>query len=89
LSSTFRLGEDNQVHDTQYQIISGKSSDEEKSRKRDEGSARRVKTARRGSSQQAESWGTRTRYQDREYYDSWHPSARGQDGGYLFGDHYP
>jgi penicillin-binding protein 1A len=85
----FRLGEDNQVHDTQYQIISGKSSDEERSRKRDEGSARRVKTARRSSSQQAESWGTRTRYQDRDYYDSWHPSARGQDGGYLFGDHYP
>src|SRR6516225_8127167 len=76
----FRLGDDNQVHDTQYQIISGKSSDEEKSRKRDEGSARRVKTARRSSSPPAESWGTRTRYQDRDYYDSWHPSARGQDG---------
>ena len=84
----FRLGQDNQVHDTQYQIISGKSSDDERSRKRDESSARSVKTARRSSSQQADSWGSRTRFQDRSYYDYWHPSARGQDTG-LSGDHYP
>jgi penicillin-binding protein 1A len=85
----FRLGEDNQVHDTQYQIISGKSSDDERSRKRDEGGARSVKTVRRSASQQAESWGSRARFQDRNYYDYWHPSARGQDAGYLSGDHYP
>ena len=86
----FRLGPDNKVHDTQYQVVSGQSSDDERSAKRNEGNARRGEAsqrtnARRNSRQQAEGSGSRNS-QVRNYYNYW---QRGQDTGYLSGDHYP
>jgi membrane carboxypeptidase/penicillin-binding protein len=96
----FRLGPDDEVHDTQYQIVSGRSSDDERSAKRNEGTARSVArneasrrtSPRRNSNQQTEGWGSRTRaqvrnYQVRDYYDYWQPIQR-QNGSYLSGDHY-
>jgi penicillin-binding protein 1A len=98
----FRLGPDDTVHDTQYQIVSGRSSDDERSARRNEGAARSVArketsrrtSARRNSTQQAEGWGSRSKVQVRDhsqgrnYYNYWQPIQR-QDAGYLSGDHYP
>ena len=65
----FRRGPDDQVHDTQYQLVSGHSSDNERSGKHSESSVRAVKPgegyrwarARRNNTQQAEGRGSRTR----------------------------
>jgi penicillin-binding protein 1A len=98
----FRLGPDDKVHDTQYQIMSGQSSDDERSAKRNESNARsaarndtaRRTNVRRNSTQQAEGWGSRSRpqvrdySQGRNYYNYWQP-IHGQNAGYLSGDHYP
>ena len=98
----FRLGPDDQVHDTQYQIVSGRSSDDERSAKRNEGDARSVArnaasrrtSARRNSNQKAEGWGSRSKpqvrdySQGRNYYNYWQP-IQGRNSGYLSGDHYP
>jgi penicillin-binding protein 1A len=83
----FRLGPDNKVHDTQYQVVSGQSSDDERGAKRSvkRSDASQRTTARRNSSQQAEGWGSRNS-QDRNYYNYW---QRGQDASYLWRDHYP
>ena len=85
----FRLGPDDKVHDTQYQVVSGQSSDDEHSAKRKPGPARSEASqrtnARRNSSQQTEGSGSRNS-QVRNYYNYW---QRGQDLGYLSGDHYP
>jgi penicillin-binding protein 1A len=86
----FRLGSDNKVHDTQYQVVSSQSSDDERSAKRSEGNARRSEapqrtSARRNSVQHAEGRESRN-FQDRNYYNYW---QRGRDTGYLSGDHYP
>src|SRR6516164_1257638 len=86
----FRLGPDNKVHDTQYQVVSSQSSDEDRSTKRNESSTRRGEVSqrtspRRNSNQHAEGWGWRNS-QDRNYYNYW---QRGRDTGYLSGDHYP
>ena len=99
----FRRGPDDQVHDTQYQLVSGHSSDNERSDKHSESSVRAVKPgegyrwarARRNNTQQAEGRGSRTRSQARDYsqtrgyYNYWQQPVRGQDTGYLSGDHYP
>ena len=83
----FRLGPDNKVHDTQYQVVSGQSSDDERGAKRGvkRNDASQRTSARRNSSQQAEGWGSRNS-QDRNYYNYW---QRGQDASYLWRDHYP
>jgi penicillin-binding protein 1A len=92
----FRRGPDNEVHDTQYQIISGQSSDSERnSRTAKRTDAYQRTGARRSNSQQADSAGPRTRSQARaysqvrNYYNYWQPGIRGQDSGYFSGDHYP
>jgi membrane carboxypeptidase/penicillin-binding protein len=98
----FRLGQDNKVHDTQYQIVSDRSADDERSAKRNEGKARTGTRneayqhirARRNNNQQAEGWGSRSKVQvrnhsqGRNYYNYWLP-IQGQNAGYLSGDHYP
>ena len=98
----FRLGPDDQVHDTQYQIVSGRSSDDERSVKRNKGDARSVvrneasrrTSGRRSSNQQAEGGGSRSKpqvrdySQGRNYYNYWQP-IQGRNSGYLSGDHYP
>jgi membrane carboxypeptidase/penicillin-binding protein len=83
----FRLGPDNKVHDTQYQVVSGQSSDDERGAKRGakRSDASQRTSVRRNSSQQAEGWGSRNS-QDRNYYNYW---QRGQDASYLWRDHYP
>ena len=97
----FRLGPDDQVHDTQYQIVSGRPSDDERSVKRNKGDARSVArnegrrtSGRRSSNQQAEGGGSRSKpqvrdySQGRNYYNYWQP-IQGRNSGYLSGDHYP
>jgi penicillin-binding protein 1A len=86
----FRLGPDNKVHDTQYQVVSSQSSDDDRGTKRSEGNTRRGEASkrtsvRRISNQHVEGWESRN-FQDRSYYNYW---QRGRDTGYLSGDHYP
>jgi penicillin-binding protein 1A len=85
----FRLGPDNKVHDTQYQVVSSQSSDDERGAKRSERNVRRSEASQRTNvrrNQQAEGWGSRGKLQVRNYYNYW---QRGQDSGYLSSDHYP
>jgi penicillin-binding protein 1A len=85
----FRLGPDNKVHDTQYQVVSSQSSDDERGAKRSESNVRRSEASQRTNvrrNQQAEGWGSRSKMQVRNYYNYW---QRGQDSGYLSSDHYP
>ena len=98
----FRLGPDDKEHDTQYQIVSGRSSDDERNAKRNKGDARsaarneasRRTSGRRSSNQQAEGGGSRSKpqvrdySQGRNYYNYWQP-IQGRNAGYLSGDHYP
>jgi penicillin-binding protein 1A len=86
----FRLGPDNKVHDTQYQVVSSQSSDDDRGTKRSEGNTRRGEASkrtsvRRISNQHVEGWESRN-FQDRSYYNYW---QRGRDTDYLSGDHYP
>jgi penicillin-binding protein 1A len=80
----FRLGPDDKFRDTQYQVLSGRASDDERGAKakdaRANGEARR--TARRYANQARQ---TREYWQGREYYDSWQqPFGRGQESTYRW-----
>jgi membrane carboxypeptidase/penicillin-binding protein len=83
----FRLGPDNKLHDTQYQVLSGRASDDERSAKAKEaranGEASKRANARRYANQAARQ--TREYWQGREYYDSWQqPFGRGQESNYRW-----
>jgi membrane peptidoglycan carboxypeptidase len=83
----FRLGPDNKLHDTQYQVLSGRASDNERSAKAKEaranGKASKRANARRYANQAARQ--TREYWQGREYYDSWQqPLGRGQESNYRW-----
>jgi penicillin-binding protein 1A len=85
----FRLGPDNKVHDTQYQVVSSQSSGDERGAKRSESNVRRSEASQRTNvrrNQQPEGWGSRGKQQVRNYYNYW---QRSQDSGYLSSDHYP
>jgi membrane carboxypeptidase/penicillin-binding protein len=95
----FRLGPDDQVHDTQYQICH--SSYNERSGKQDEGKTRDVKLhegyhrprAQVDNGQQANGRGwTKARadyFQARNYFNYWQQPFRGRDTGHFSGEHYP
>ncbi len=88
----FRRGADNEIHDTQYQVVSGKGGDK---------TAEPRKLARKGGNQQAdgrpaaprvrvrETAQARNERQVRSYYNYWQPTDRSQNAGFMFGDHYP
>ena len=81
----FRLGPDNKFHDTQYQVLSGRPSDDERGGKAKEASSDASKRAstRRHASQAATQ--AREYWQGREYYDSWQqPFGRGQESNYRW-----
>jgi penicillin-binding protein 1A len=80
----FRLGPDDKFHDTQYQVLSGRASDDERGAKakdaRANGESRR--TSRRYANQARQ---PREYWQGREYYDSWQqPFGRGQESTYRW-----
>ena len=80
----FRLGPDDKFHDTQYQVLSGRASDDERGAKakdaRTNGEAKR--TAHRYANQARQ---PREYWQGREYYDSWQqPFGRGQESNYRW-----
>jgi penicillin-binding protein 1A len=83
----FRLGADNKFHDTQYQVISGRASDDERGGKtkdsRANGDASKRTAAHRYANQQA-ARPAREYWQGREYYDSWQPSGRGQETNFRW-----
>jgi penicillin-binding protein 1A len=94
----FRRGADNEVHDTQYQVVRGSDkSDKERTASRGDEPRR---SARRSTSQQSEgrvaaakvrvrdNGQVRNERQVRSYYNYWQ-AERSQNGGYQFGDHYP
>ena len=91
----FRLGPDDKVHDTRYQIVSGKSSDDDRSTKRSitRSEASQRTSARKNNNQQADGSRSRTRHQVRDvsqvrnYYNYWQAPVRGT--GYLSSEHYP
>jgi penicillin-binding protein 1A len=98
----FRRGTDNEVHDTQYQVVNGHGgdkSDKERTAARGDEPRRLVRKA--ASQQQTDSRPAapkarvretaqvRNERQVRSYYNYWQPSERGQNAGYMFGDHYP
>jgi membrane carboxypeptidase/penicillin-binding protein len=83
----FRLGPDNKFHDTQYLVLSGRGSDDQRGAKvkatRSGGEASKRATARAYADQAARQ--ARDYWQGRAYYDSWQqPFGRGQDSNYRW-----
>jgi penicillin-binding protein 1A len=87
----FRRGADNEIHDTQYKVVSGHGSD-----KSDKEEPRRL-ARKTGGQQQADGRPAapklrvrdaqvRAERQVRSYYNYYQPS---QSTGFMFGDHYP
>jgi penicillin-binding protein 1A len=101
----FRRGADNEVHDTQYQVVNGRGADKsdksDKERTASRGEEPRRLARKAASQQQAEGRAaaprvhardtsqSRNERQVRSYYNYWQPSERSQNAGYQFGDHYP